>query len=166
VIDDLDRARQLIGMRRYVEADHLLRRYGAEVRDGNPSLLYWTARARHLLGRRGRGGRELEEADALFALSEERFRSRHAMDSRLRLRLDLYEQTRDPATLQELLEMARGRVAAGTETAIAAVYRARAHEALGRPQDALAAWERAYELDPHDPRIREDLARARAASRR
>lgn len=165
VIDDLDRARQLIGMRRYLDADHLLRRYGAEERDRNPSLLYWTARARHLLGRQG-GVRELEEADALFALSEERFHSRHAMDSRLRLRLDLHGKTRDRAHLEEVLELARGRIAAGTETAMAAVYRARAHEGLGQPDAALRAWERAYELDPHDPRIREDLARARAAARR
>ena len=167
VVNDLERARAAIRDRDPGRATMILEVH-ADRRDENPALLFWTARAHHLAGRETALApatrlQQLATAESLYARHEERFHDPRSADSRLKIALDRYAITGDPADLGTVERLCKARVAAGSATALTHAFGARARELAGDLEGALEGYLEARRLDPEDPRLAEDVRRLQGA---
>ena len=159
----------------------LLERF-ADQREGNPALLFWTARS-HLLCADVEGLsdeerlRRLDRALELFQEHERRFGSTRSRDSALRVRLRrscvferMAREAGDPDSrsklkaraVEDLLAIVKSVSAAGSSgrtTVIALATAGQALEQLGRIEEALASFREALRRDPEDVRLRRDVKR-------
>lgn len=148
----------------------LLRPFEASLLE-NPSLLYWTARANHLVRQDGSLGKDvrlehLERADRLFAKHAELFKSHYAKDSRLLIRLDRHRLDGEAAHLDWVEKEVRARLVEGSQTAKTFIFRGIAHRRQGRLKEALEAFREAARLAPGDSRIKDDIKALRLAIQR
>jgi hypothetical protein len=167
VVGDLERARAAIRELDPGRAALILEAH-ADRRDANPALLFWTARAYHLAGREADLAPEtrllkLSMAERLYARHEERFRDPRSADSRLKIALDRYLISADPGELGTLERLLQARIAAGTVTALAQAFGARARELGGDLAGALEGYREGLRLDPEDPRLAGDVRRLQQA---
>jgi arylsulfatase A-like enzyme len=163
VVDDLDRARRLIHLRRPGAAELVLAAHRAEEAT-NPALLFWLARARHRSGLVEGLGSEtsLEKLGSALELYDRHVALYHdprSQDAGLRLLLDRFRVGGDRADLEELRARARTRALAGTATGLTYALRGRANEALGHRELALRDYAAAIQRDPEDLRFRLDHRR-------
>lgn len=163
VVNDLDRARQLIHLRRPGAAELVLGAHGGEEAT-NPALLFWLARARHRSGLVAGLGPEtsLEKLEAALELYDRHaalYRDPRSRDAALRLLLDRYRVSGDRGDVEELRARVGARELAGTATGLTFALRGRANEALGHRELALRDYATAIERDPADLRFRLDHRR-------
>lgn len=165
LIGDLDLARARIRERRPAEAAWLLARRESEAA-GNPSLLFWWARAEDLSGRDRALGLEtraghLDRALDLYTRHAQRWDDGRSTDALIRLRLTRHEALGRREELDEALRLADAEIARGRGRALTHALRATGRERAGNPAGAAEDFAEAVRLDPDDPRHRENLARLR-----